>query len=551
VIRNYSGLGWSGDWLEHFQRSLFFLDHFPDSTPVIGGYQLTARPPMMNVLAAFFLGQTRDAFPLFQIIFTALNTLLILPCWLLMPALGLSRRPKIIPLAALLALNPVVIENGTYSWTKSLTVFFVLLAIAFYLAAWRKRDAGRMNFAFVFLSAGLLVHYSAGPYLLLLAVHYIVFLFWKREHRWRELGIIFTTSALLLATWFGWALARYGFRSTAGSNTSVAASARYQGNGVEKVALNLADSIVPFALREWPPFAGAKGVPHNISELRDVAFGIYQVNLIFGMGLIGGPFALWLLYNRLLRRPAQILPEHRFWLVFLPCCVVLGIAVVGERDPNGSAHLTLLPLEALGLTLVAAAFPWKRAVAIAVLAGGLVDFSLGIYLNARIESFENTSRETVFNAALRPADGEFQPGSQTPDMLVKGTAWTNWFDKHRYEIVRLYSHKADEYHPADAAGQATATRLREKLKGELLNDMALFQGWWARHDDSLYYLGDEVAGESGEFAVLPQALMFLLLAGMFWSLIRELRPLVGRSQIPAATRSRPRRRTRGRGAGSG
>ena len=29
TIRNFSGAGWVGDWLEHFQRSLFFLHHLP------------------------------------------------------------------------------------------------------------------------------------------------------------------------------------------------------------------------------------------------------------------------------------------------------------------------------------------------------------------------------------------------------------------------------------------------------------------------------------------------------------------------------------------
>ena len=62
IIRNYSGALWSGDWLEHFQRSLFFLHHFPKDTPIYGEYLLPARPPMMNVLAAFFLG--RHAGPL-------------------------------------------------------------------------------------------------------------------------------------------------------------------------------------------------------------------------------------------------------------------------------------------------------------------------------------------------------------------------------------------------------------------------------------------------------------------------------------------------------
>ena len=29
IVRNFSGGTWFGDWLEHFQRSLFFLRHFP------------------------------------------------------------------------------------------------------------------------------------------------------------------------------------------------------------------------------------------------------------------------------------------------------------------------------------------------------------------------------------------------------------------------------------------------------------------------------------------------------------------------------------------
>jgi hypothetical protein len=79
VIRNYSGALWSGDWLEHFQRTLFFLHHFAKDTPIYGGYLLPARPPMMNVLAAFFLGVTQDRFEIFQFVFTFLNLLVFLP----------------------------------------------------------------------------------------------------------------------------------------------------------------------------------------------------------------------------------------------------------------------------------------------------------------------------------------------------------------------------------------------------------------------------------------------------------------------------------------
>ena len=107
MIRVYSGAGWSGDWAEHFQRTLFFLHRFPVNTPIIGGYHLPARPPLMNVLAAFFLAQTQDRFEIFQIVFSFINLLAFLPCCLIMPALGgRLRRRSILPLVALFALNP-------------------------------------------------------------------------------------------------------------------------------------------------------------------------------------------------------------------------------------------------------------------------------------------------------------------------------------------------------------------------------------------------------------------------------------------------------------
>src|SRR5438445_707919 len=170
MIRNYSGANWYGDWLEHFQRSLFFLHHFPTDTPIILGYQLPARPPAMNQLAAFFLAQTQDRFEVFQVVFAFLNLLMFLPCCLIMPALVGPRRTFVPPLVALFAMNLVVMQNVTYTWTRASTAFYVVLGLGFYLAAWRKNDLLRMTVAFGALSAGLLAHYSAGPYLLFLTL---------------------------------------------------------------------------------------------------------------------------------------------------------------------------------------------------------------------------------------------------------------------------------------------------------------------------------------------------------------------------------------------
>src|SRR5579883_2067373 len=156
MIRNYSGAWWSGDWVEHFQRTLFFVHHFPHNTFMHGNYMVPARPPMMNILGAFFLAQTADRFEIFQFVFAFLNLLPFLPCCLMLPALipGKSRR-KVLPLVALFALNPMVMENVTYAWTKLLTAFFVILGCWFYLAGIRKgeRGRGRIIMAFTLLAA--------------------------------------------------------------------------------------------------------------------------------------------------------------------------------------------------------------------------------------------------------------------------------------------------------------------------------------------------------------------------------------------------------------
>jgi len=84
-------------------------------------------------LAAFFLRQTADRFELFQIAFAYLNLLVFLACCLALPVLARSRRYGVAPLVGLFAASPIVMQNATYTWTKLLTAFFVILAIVFYL----------------------------------------------------------------------------------------------------------------------------------------------------------------------------------------------------------------------------------------------------------------------------------------------------------------------------------------------------------------------------------------------------------------------------------
>jgi hypothetical protein len=530
MIRNYSGALWFGDWMEHFHRSLFFLQHFPADTAIFPGYALPARPPMMNVLAGFFLAQTADRFEIFQAVFVFLNLLLFLPCCLIMPALGKRAKRRTALLVLLFATSPVVMQNTTYTWTKAAAAFYVVLALWLYLAGWRKNDRVRTTAAFVALAAGMLVHYSAGPYVVLLTLHYLIRVFPRRAEKWRELAGIATACGLLLGTWLIWSMAVYGAHTTFASNTTVTSSQGYAGSNAGKIAANLYYSIVPIVVRR-PALLNRFEQPNAAGKLRDQAFIFYQVNAIFGMGLVGGPLVLWLAYRALRRnrqpaparppargkRPprkvpppaARAYPERQFWLILIAGGLLLGIAVVGERDPLGVAHLTLLALQAVGLSMLAAVVPWRRrSLAILLLAGCTVDFSLGVLLHARVEGLENSAQATVFpgvefvNGQVRTA----APGAQA----LSDSARTNWYVKNRLALPAQWLVELQQRYGNYAAFQRIRPQLDAQLERMRSDDARIWQGWFGRHGGHLEFLGDHLADSSVGSVLL--SMLFLCLA---------------------------------------
>ena len=77
------------------------------------------------------------------------------------------------------------------------------------------------------------------------------------------------------------------------------------------------------------------------------------------MGLIGGPLVVWFVIAAFRGRKG-LGAERNFWLMLIAFSLLIGLAVVGERDYFGVAHLTLVPLELLGLTLLSARFFSRR-----------------------------------------------------------------------------------------------------------------------------------------------------------------------------------------------
>jgi hypothetical protein len=118
--------------------------------------------------------------------------------------------------------------------------------------------------------------------------------------------------------------------------------------------------------------------PYAPAVVRDNVFLLYQANLILSMGLLGGPLAVWFAIAAF-RSGKGLGGERNFWLMLIGFSLVVGLAVVGERDYFGVAHLTLVPMELLGITLLAGRFVSRRRIALLIVAGCAIDFAWSIW----------------------------------------------------------------------------------------------------------------------------------------------------------------------------
>jgi hypothetical protein len=403
AVRDLAGGEWFGDWAEHFQRTGFWLGKFPTDYKFIGAYALPARPPMMNVLCASLMAQCCPTgvypFAVYQLALLLLNSLIILPVPLIARAVWPRGRRYTSLAVAFLLLNPMFVQNLSYPWTRHLTTFYVLTAVALYLTAWRKRNMPRMLAAFLALTTAMLVHYSAGPYLLFLVLHYLIALWWRRPRRWKELATIVTSCALVLCTWVGWSIHTYGPAVTFGANSVITDSSQFsaQGNAL-KILGNTYRTLVPLFLRSTP-----ETIQRQTSTLgfaRDYAFVTYQQNAIFALGSAGALIAI-LLLRRAWKGKGRPTGEPLFWLSMILVVGVLGIAVNGTPDWYGYAHIVLQPLVYMGVCLVAAGIPSLRPVWRYLLLPGLfVDFWLGIFLQLAVETYTGQAVLALSPAAI-------------------------------------------------------------------------------------------------------------------------------------------------------
>ena len=392
LTKHYSGGMWFGDWFEHYERALFFKESLPKNTLFIQGqYHLTARPPLVNVIVSYFLAHVKSEFYYYQVIAATLNTFVFFGAAAIFSAIQTNKDKQTYAgltfLTVLLCFNPSVMQNITYVWTRQVANLFVLLAISFYLIGIQERKGAWSFLSFLNFGMAVLAHYSAAPYFLCLVAIEIYFLIVRRITLKRAMGN-FLVFASVVSIWFLWAFVQYGISDTVTSNTSVQgfASMNFQEN-ITKIFLNLRNTIIPYFLRDVGPLFFVQG--NQLAFIRNAAFMVYQVNLLFMMGSISA----FLIILALIKHSSNIWRTQKeqscLLAFFLTFSTVLGIAVIGEIDQYGLAHICLQPLALLGIVFLSANYisfgRWSKFL---LYIGIFIDFVLGIFLHFYIQRLD-------------------------------------------------------------------------------------------------------------------------------------------------------------------
>jgi hypothetical protein len=406
AIRNYSGGDWIGDWAGHYHRAHFFLHQDPAELWIFQYDPFAARPPLLNLATAGVMAHSPDSFASYQIITSLLGTLVALPLSrLVVLAGGRARAVRALPLVTLL--NPMLIQNATYSWTKLGTAVFVLTGAYFFRRATISGRRLHWHAAGLALMAGAMAHYSAVPYLIVAAVAFLLVYRsrWNDRAFWRQTAALALSAGALGVTWAAWALARAGLVQSFASNTTVSMAHDLSlSQQLRAFGLNLWRSVLP---PPWPS-VDWNVIQHGnaAATARDLFFAYYQTCLPGMIGLGGLTLLLWALTRPEFRRACGAI-SRLAWLLGITL-VVLCVAVHPHEMHWGAGHICLQPIGLALLAIVIAVAPRApRSLMPLVAFAYAIDLCGGIGLHLSLESISVPASVILFQdgAALRSLYG--------------------------------------------------------------------------------------------------------------------------------------------------
>jgi len=384
-VVTYGSGDWFGDWHEHYERAIFFLDHEPANTRFLKDmWAVPARAPMFNAVAALLMAAFGRDFADYQSVATLLNTFWLLPMALLMRDIGQrTERTALFWSVVVLGIAPFAVQQETFTWTKAFTCAFILGGIHLYRLGLAENRPWVAGGSFLLFTAGILAHYLAIIFIVFFAIHV---LYVAIQRRWQWQAIVYPAAActVLIATWGIYLLPTFGFQATVTANSTVIGydifPVPYRAHA-SRFLSNLITTTIPYSWRlGWegrgkarrivqrdPRFSPTLGPTNAELNTRTEWFSTLANNpsSLFGMLGIAGMIGVGTAAVRAIRRPKQkwpILmargdaaaagPGWKFWLIFFAIGIPLNILASADYEPIGLAHINLQPYALLTAVLL-------------------------------------------------------------------------------------------------------------------------------------------------------------------------------------------------------
>jgi hypothetical protein len=420
IIRSFGGGGWAGDWIEQYERARFFLKHQPLYTE-FQHTLLPARPPLLNLFCVPFFELAGAGMPQFQALCALLSVSAVFPVYLVARRLSGTHAVPTALAVAVVAFNPMMVQNTTYPWTKMLTAAYVAMGLYFYTTGWKSAEPLRVRLAVCMLGAGLLTHYSAAPYAIAVALHFLVYGCKPFARSDRELAITGLLAVAVVAPWLGWSMSTYGSAITFASNTTAEGFSQHSAAHNLRMALgNVYRTIVPHFFRGIPIVWAEPG---GWGHFREVAFLAYQANLLLMFGTTGWILLTWYLVRHWMSTSADR-DLGVFWLIMVGVGLV-GVAAHPWRDYYGLAHLSMQPLMLVGLGVLAGtSHEWPEMLRRIFLGGLVADLLFGVALHVIYET-------RTFGPGPAGEAGLIPGGERA----VADPANLNWTDKGQHHFM--------------------------------------------------------------------------------------------------------------------
>ncbi|MCM8805050.1 MAG: glycosyltransferase family 39 protein, partial [Candidatus Omnitrophica bacterium] len=306
------------------------------------GYIIPSRPPFFNIVCFFYLSIIGGEFYKYQIISTFLNYMLILSVYLFCKKyLKLENENLFLIISIIMFLNPAILRQITYTWTKAFCAFYIILGLYFYLKFLNYQNNFSLLFSGFLFGISFIVHFSAGCFILPVFLHLIYRTFLNRTLIKNSI-LFYLIFLFIIFTYFSWAIKNYGiYKAFLSTNTYQQQRDLNLIGRIEKDIFNLFKTLYPLPIKTYTNIFRNSGPFYRIFNY------LHSVYLCTLPGSLTFSLTFFLLFFLFKFKNYKKLSFLNFWSLFFFLGYLLGIIVMPVKELSGFAHIGLLPLISL------------------------------------------------------------------------------------------------------------------------------------------------------------------------------------------------------------